>query len=276
MITSTPFSNAVHRFLLAAFSEQGADPESIAVHLLKRLPRRPTLAKERDGLKQLLLERNVRQLVHFTRIENVPSIKRFGLIPRSHLEETAIRVALNPRFADQHRLDHSPQVNCLSFTFPNYRMLYVKRKQQGEKWAVLSIDPSVVVRLYAEYCTTNAARSSGNSSPGVSGARRLFSGVNIRKELGLRPEETTDPQAEILEDTVIDPGLVTSVFVMNDSARNWLMNRGVGSEVKPEYFTPRRDYARWQRGIAFAGEDDYPAVLRYELSQKIDLGRLKE
>jgi hypothetical protein len=272
MISWTQFSNHVHRVLLEAFSEKGADPETIAQHLIRRLPVRVTLKVERMALRQLFDERRVSRVLHFTPIENVPKILRYGLIPRAHLEATAIRVVLNPRFTDSQRLEGSLQANSLSLSFPNYRMFYAKRRNMGGKWAVLALDPKSVIEFYCEFSPTNAARSGSDPQPGASGARRLFSGVELRRKLELASDKTTDPQAEILEDTVLPPRLVRDVFVENEHSRRWLASRAISATVMREYFGPRKDYEHWLNSPTFLGEDDYAEVLAYE-TEGYDKGR---
>lgn len=264
MISWSQFSNRVHRILLEAFSQPGTEPESIARHLINRLPTRPSLKAEREALREFPEERRITQFVHFTPIENVPTILKFGLIPRVHLEATAIRVALNPRFSDDARLEGSPQANCLSLSFPNFRMFYAKRQAKQGAWAVLGIDPHAVIDLYCEFFPTNAARSGSLAAPGVSGARRLFSGLDIRIKLALRPQDTTDPQAEALEDTVIPGRFVRNIYVETENARAWLEFKQITSAVEPEYFSPRQDYSYWTNHPPFFGKDDYLKVRAYE------------
>lgn len=85
--------------------------------------------------------RGIEYLWHFTKIENLDSILRNGLIPRGVLSAQGINVNFN----DHHRLDRQVNANCLSIGHPNYKMFYRLRVQDSSQlWVVLAIKPEVL------------------------------------------------------------------------------------------------------------------------------------
>lgn len=268
----TQFSWHVHRVVLEAFSAKGAEPEAVAQHLLKKLKYRPNTADTRRSLETFVRrERGIAQLLHFTHIENVPNILRYGIVPRAHLEPEPVRIVLMPVFADEYRMDGHQEKNCLSMSYPNYRMFSKKRRDKGGEWAVLKINPYVIADRYCEFTPSNAARADLVPLAGIAGAQLLFCNRQLREELKLRREDPTDPQAEVLEDSVIDPKWLLAVAVENARAQEWLARKAVEARVEPELFRPRADYKYWQEHRLEAPVNDYTEVMAYELEQDLEL-----
>ena len=66
-------------------------------------------------MKDILKERQIEWLFHFTRAENLPNIMEFGLMPRSKLETFEINFSHN----DDYRFDNCTDAVCASIEFPN-------------------------------------------------------------------------------------------------------------------------------------------------------------
>lgn len=264
MIDWSGFVRHVHRVFHEAFAVPGTDPDTVADAIVRRLQsRRNGRAVREELLRFLQEERKVTTLLHYTPLENVPHICRFGLVPRAHLMIPAVRMALNPRFTDAVRDEDFLEKNCISISFPNWKLFFAMRQKFSRwQWAVLRLDPAAAAEFVCEFVPTNAAHPGSKHLPGLEAARRVFSGASRRRELGLALEEPTDPQAEVLADSVIPISMIEEVLVESERARQWLLDRGVDkARVEPEFFAPRRDYAAWGKGVRFAGDDDYsPAV----------------
>lgn len=264
----TQFAWHVHRVIQQAFSIDGADPETIARFLIQRLKHRPNTLVEKAALERFAIgERRLVQLLHFTHIANVPSIYRFGIVPRAHLMTEPVKIVLTPVFADEMRLDGHQEKNCLSMSYPNYRMFARKRWDIGGDWAVIKIDPNVIIDRYCEFSPSNAARSDMTPRGGVEGAQLLFCNWRLRDQLGLERSDPTDPQAEILEDSVIEPRYIMDVAVETEAARGRLARAGIECSVEPDLFRPRADYRYWQENRLPVPENDYSEVLAYELTR---------
>src|SRR5690606_28039877 len=122
-----PFHRGLKRLLIEAFSSREVSPQVITQKML-RLVQRPCSRQDGEALRHWLECRGIQHLVHFTQLANVPTIMRFGLIPREYLELELLQLALGGQFSDDIRKEGMPHFNCLSITFPNYAMFYRKRQ----------------------------------------------------------------------------------------------------------------------------------------------------
>jgi hypothetical protein len=101
--------------------------------------------------------REIEHLWHFTKVENLDSILKSGMMPRAMLEAQSANVAYN----DEHRLDYQKTANCLSLGHPNYKMFYrLRRVNPNQGWVVLGIDPEVLWIKDCAFCDQNAATGS--------------------------------------------------------------------------------------------------------------------
>lgn len=73
-----------------------------------------------NEIERIVTERNIRWLVHFTRIENLESILENGLLPRNNFEGLDVQPLTNDAF----RLDGFLEATSLSIESPNYRMFW--------------------------------------------------------------------------------------------------------------------------------------------------------
>lgn len=257
MIDWSGFVRHVHRVFHEAFAVPGTEPDAIAEALLRRLQSRRNGRAAREALLRFLTEeRGVVQLVHYTPLENVPHICRFGLVPRAHLMIPAVRMVLNPRFTDAERDEDFLEKNCLSISFPNWKLFFHHRQRFHWQWAVLRLDPAVAAEFVCEFVPTNATNTRVQHRPGIEAARRVFSGEELRRKLGLASHEATDPQAEVLTDSVIPPSMIREVCVESESARQSLASRGIEARVDSGLFAPRRDYAAWAKRVSFQGDNE--------------------
>jgi hypothetical protein len=263
------FVRHVHKVFHEAFAAPGTEPDVIAAAILQRLHSRRNRTAERDVLMHFIrTERGIDELLHFTPLANVPNILRFGLVPRAHLMIPVVRMALNPRFTDAERPEEFLEKNCLSISFPNYRLLYALRRQFRWKWAVLRLDPAAAAEFVCEFVPTNAANTKAQHVSGLDAARRVFAGAAMRNDRRLLSHEPTDPQAEVLVDSVIPPSMILEVCVESSSAQQALADQGIEARLDRWLFSPRRDYATWGKGACFLGEDDYLKVLHQENSSR--------
>ena len=79
------------------------------------------IRKERS---EILKERNIKKIVHFTKVENLESIFENGILSVNRLNDSSI--AYSP--SDPFRLDDKLNMISTSISFPNYKMFYSKRK----------------------------------------------------------------------------------------------------------------------------------------------------
>jgi hypothetical protein len=216
---------------------------------------------ETSRVKEVLHERRIQYALHFTRIENLPSILKNGLLPRSELVTGTFR----PN--DEVRADGLPEANCLSISFPNYKMLYkysMNSLTPYAGWAVLAIDPVVFAELPCLYFPTNAAASecayTSRVNPmqfsGAAALNAMFAdpapGVRARNQL---PDHfTTDPQAEVLVFAKVPTKYLRALALDSKSqeANKYAMQallRNLPVELISDtrWFGRRHDSAYWHR-----------------------------
>jgi hypothetical protein len=129
----------------------------------------------RPAIEQLIEARDIRGLVHFTPMQNVPSILKLGLVPRGQLEQLRWRGQAQFDYSDHHRFD-GKESNCLSIAFPNGEMFYRKRQEHpGWKWVVLVFNPEEILNHESTtFTVSNASRSGVERVSGAEGLRRVF------------------------------------------------------------------------------------------------------
>lgn len=176
--------------------------------------------------------RGIKYLVHFTRQENLPSIKTYGLMSRRNLENFALPFNFN----DGQRLDGCPNSISLSVTSTNYKMFWSLRQENPSvEWAIILLDAYGVLKNYD--CAFQAANAAAKTVRNIPIAERktpaafeaMFYDDNLRKIRGLKDNEPTNPQAEILCFDTISPKFFKGIL------------------FNGELFAPRHDYRHWKK-----------------------------
>jgi hypothetical protein len=233
-------------------------------------PRVATEAASPDStsdIKDAVLKRGIRNLVHFSRIDNLLSILRHGIIPRDQLER---RGDLDFRFNDQSRSDCALDHSCLSVSHPNYLMLYkhmMKRHDREREWCVLQLKPEILWQLPCIFCPTNASKRGtlhcalmlGHTAAGF---EAMFPdpvltphGLMTRLELfGAAPNSfyPSDPQAEVLVRGTISHSYIAGILVHDtralSEAEAAIESTGckATATINQRMFRYRRDWACWK------------------------------
>ena len=206
---------------------------------------------DKSGLKAELNQRGIKSLVHFTSVNNIPSIIQYGILSRNELDNQGISYQYN----DIMRLDGRLDAISLSVTFPNYKMFYRSRKVSDTNWVVIIIDPNIILYADCLFYSTNAANRDmhlidQNECKTLKAFKSMFYDHETRKTRKINDNETTDPQAEIQLVGKIPINMIKSaVFedeVVLDQYREYLSQAHIKSTVNKEYYRPRRDYKYWR------------------------------
>lgn len=192
--------------------------------------------------------RNIHELVHFTKVENVESILENGLLSNNLLENYNMPY----KKSDEYRLDKKLDFICNSITFPNYKMFFTKRiEDSSQEWVVISIASSIMIhKLSTEFYKTNRANSiyyndfmAYNTNEALCS---MFEQTN--REENLSSNYTTDPQAEVLiRDTIQTPYIkCINTYKNNEKVKKLTMEHNLGYQNNSCLFFPRSDYKRWK------------------------------
>ena len=193
---------------------------------------------DKDIIKAICKERGIKELIHFTKIENIRSILDIGLNSKDYNGEIAKRHNIN----DRERFDYRTHMISLSISYPNDKMFYRNSiNNPKQKWAVLRLSPSILWELDCLFCPANAASSSISSANdnALSGSRALKKMFN--KQTGnLRVCDPTDSQAEILVNSHIPTKYIESVVLEKETET--ILDTSFNINVDSGYFH-NREYA---------------------------------
>lgn len=209
-------------------------------------------------LDKLLLEKDIKILLHFTNIKNLSSILENGLVTRDELKKLD-KYYIN----DQSRYDCTDAI-CLSISFANYKMFYrLLCENEDEEWVIMKIDPKIFNILDCGYFYTNAANHvfgdrNDKKYKTIASLANLFceeyppnilnKHIVDRKKLGIKNCWTTDPQAEVLVFENIPTEYIKGVLYFKDSCMTKFKNNypNFDHQVKREAFSYRSDYNFWK------------------------------
>lgn len=173
-------------------------------------------------IQQIVAKRDIKCLLHFTRVENLESIMANGIIPVTIARQNQISMLSNDAF----RWDGHPNASCLSITFPNSLMFYKCRNADTKAdWVVLGIHPNVLSDKNCAFCKRNAATREISGQPldslqtptALEGMFEEIDGFSTRQAQGLKLNHTTDVQAEVLVFDIIEPQYILgAVFNKQD------------------------------------------------------------
>lgn len=217
---------------------------------------------EKKQIKQIIDDRHIKHLIHFTRLENLSSILKYGLVPISLQEKYGIKSIRN----DISRLEGREYCTSCSVEFPNYQMFYKYEKNNPDsKWVVLVLDVNILLVdnrvIYFSYTNAARAHQKHNRIYHRFQSHKEFENMfaqnfKFSREEQLLPDSMpTDPQAEILIKDIIDPHFIERICFnnQNDLSR-YLTHRGIIDEetkkrtcVDPTFFKPRIDYHFWSK-----------------------------
>lgn len=156
--------------------------------------------KTKSKISDFIEERQITSLYHFTKADNLHGILKNGLLSRRNLDENRISYLYN----DEVRLEDKFEANCLSISFPNYRMFFKYRNQSiGHEWCVIEFNPRILYEKECLFCIENAASysetmRSDEEKRGIEGLKKLYYNEDYRIETNLNYNYTTNPQAEVL------------------------------------------------------------------------------
>lgn len=161
---------------------------------------------DKREIRSFAQTKGIAEVVHFTPLENLPSIARScTLYNRVILDDpTSSEKCV---ITDYQRGDGARWAVCCTIEWPNFRMLSQKRRFQGQEFAILVLDASLLWELNCVFLPVNAATT--HISSRIPQMRQDIYGKakqlrDLYPHVDERPEEwqkyPTDIQAEVLVD----------------------------------------------------------------------------
>ncbi|EMF8479020.1 DarT ssDNA thymidine ADP-ribosyltransferase family protein [Morganella morganii] len=179
-------------------------------------------------IREIVEQRNITRLFHFTHVDNLSSILVNGLMSRSELDKSTSKYDYN----DEDRIDGHLDAICVSISFPNSRMFYKYRMLKPGNWAVLEITPSVLWDKNCAFYPTNAASNNVRfNDPDLMKGSEAFADLfldnifGIQRDEGLLAKYPTDVQAEVLVFESIPPQCIVNTFHPNKESAEYFKNR---------------------------------------------------
>ena len=179
--------------------------------------------KAREELVKILEDESVEYFVHFTRIDNLQSIIRRGLITRKELTDKSIPHI----FTDEHRYDGVLDSVSLSVTKPNGAMFGVKlRGDSSSNWVVLRLKASEIIRNHpCIFFRVNAASECYGIRSSIKKKERFTKYDLLSMFAGNHPVgRTSDIQAEIMCMDNIPSKEIDTVFFYNENVMQRFSN----------------------------------------------------
>lgn len=172
-------------------------------------------------ISQVIEQRNIRWLCHFTPRANLENIKQNGLKTRDLLFDWETTVT------DPTRFDRFQNAICLSISKPNSWM-FNRKQEQGLDLCLLLISPEVLFKKNCLFYPHNAATASYRNInieilKGEKGLENMFSNPISYQKSGMPPQdifrfhyllpcETTSEQAEVQCLENIEPQYIQHIF----------------------------------------------------------------
>lgn len=153
-------------------------------------------------MKQLVVDKNITALYHFTKVSNLSTILKHGILSISELEKWNMLYDNN----DASRLDRRIYGVSCSIMWPNHKMLFVKsRESENDKYVLVKLKPNVLWDLDCLFFKSNAAKKElqqmhDDYFRGVNAFKRLFEYCvyERKRNLDTKAYWPTDVQAEVV------------------------------------------------------------------------------
>lgn len=196
-------------------------------------------------MEQILKKRKIKYLVHFTQAENLYSIFRYGLLPRTDLMERQIESYFNFKSRKYH------DAIALSIEFPDYvQFNSIRFRQHNLPWVMLLIDASILNHVACAYSPLKGSAL----SYGDVAFLKLFDEVEdqaSREVMQLDDKYPTTVQSKVLCYDNIPVSFIKEVH-FEDRANYFIYKGTIPKDIPTKikicqtYFETRKDYEFWK------------------------------
>ncbi len=201
------------------------------------------LDDNKQKIKDEVIRRKIPYLVHFTHENNILSILKNGLIPRTKLEEDGIEFTYNdPIRAEtlKYKLDFKGV--CLSIAHPNTYLLEKFRRDKQlmhRNVVILRLNSKILWEKNVLFCETNAAKKGYNLGYSYEHFCSLFNPTcgGYSREEGLADYFPTNIQAELICVDIIEPSYFLDIVYYKNSkiSLHTVYNGKIGNEYVTNY-----------------------------------------
>lgn len=155
---------------------------------------------KRLAIRDVVEKKEISNVIHFTRIENLKNILEKGVISRNKLHEDEQVFSFN----DHYRWDEKTDYSCFSIEFPNIEMLRaLEYKTSNKNWAILVFDSQILYNYDCLFYYTNAASNEVRHKnikefEDAAALEKLFSWEQDNRPHYLCINDPTDVQSEVM------------------------------------------------------------------------------
>lgn len=193
-------------------------------------------------LEQIIDERDIKFLTHFTPIANLDSIIQNGIVARSLIDTGKLKGIC----CDNDRADGLRNGICLSVSYPNSKMFFPYRLRMKDNpfnqvdeldWAVIILDISIILQKKCAFFDTNAActkfrnvllddlKTAQAFEDMFADEVRTRGGEVVTRESYLKLRDTTCVQAEVMVFEKIEPSYIRFCVVQTNEHQKRLSKK---------------------------------------------------
>ena len=194
--------------------------------------------KERERIQQIVKERGITRVCHFTRYSHLKSIQTHGIRSTHYLK---LKKDIEFQQKDTGRFDNVEGISC-TVQFPNAKLLtkWMNYTYSNEEWVILYIKPDVLWQngQVNKFFQTNAATLRGSlMMQGSKGFESMFYNeyqtVNgtEKRDQSLAPHSTSDPQSEVIFETPILWDQIRSIVTPTEEIKQKTSQNFPGTKV---------------------------------------------
>lgn len=193
-------------------------------------------------IKEIIKEKEIKELVHFTNMKNLKSILDNGICSQEYMNREKILYVQN----DFTRYDDEYDYISVSLSFPNYKMLYNKKNESKSSYIILSLTPEILLEKECLFLPTNASHHKFRGKLKEYSSFKHFAELFDNSNLDFPKNYAKDPQAEILIKELIEPKYIKCVYLEKNDFTEKRANykhknaEHIDFQLGQEYFEKRK------------------------------------
>ena len=178
----------------------------------------------KSPIQEILEKRKIKYLVHFTNINNVESILKYGLCDINTLWDKKIDYYYN----DKQRLDNNLGCVCLSIEYPNCKFLYKLTETTNKQFCIIVLDAQKVLlenKNKKFFFPNNAAAKTSINRGNQTDINAFLSMFDSKyRDINLPNNMPTDLQAEIQFEGRIPVSYISRIEFQDENTLQYFIN----------------------------------------------------